>query len=459
MLTSIRLENFKSWQELAIPLAPITLLFGTNSSGKSSILQALLMLKQTVNSFDRSQRLNFGGGDRDYVDLGNFRDLAYKHQEDILIGLNMEWFSTASTKNAYYYLRNKNDLINKFFYNVSWKLDRHKNVIIPEVYYKQISTVDIEDAYLLNISKKGKYILTRKSKFRNIDEVLKRNKSLVNLYSCYDIEYKSLFYDSKRVNKHDFINLQHLSNIKISLEELLDSLHYLGPLRSHPRRNYLWRNSTPHLIEPSGENTIELLIASVRKDQTLLNEVKTWMIQLGLIQDLKLEALDKDKRFYQVQVKVGDSYSALLDVGFGISQVLPVITLLFFAPEGSILLLEQPELHLHPSAQSVLADLMLYVAETRKLQLIVESHSEHLLTRLQRRVAESENGFATPDTVKAYFCHMTDQGAQIEDVQIDHYGQIQNYPEKFFGDSSGDLSALTRAALARRRVELKRDQA
>ncbi|MCU0496861.1 MAG: AAA family ATPase [Anaerolineae bacterium] len=65
MLTSIHLENFKSWQELEIQLAPITLLFGTNNSRKFSVLQALLMLKQTVNSFDRSQRLNFGSDDHD----------------------------------------------------------------------------------------------------------------------------------------------------------------------------------------------------------------------------------------------------------------------------------------------------------------------------------------------------------------------------------------------------------
>ncbi|MCU0496862.1 MAG: DUF3696 domain-containing protein [Anaerolineae bacterium] len=236
------------------------------------------------------------------------------------------------------------------------------------------------------------------------------------------------------------------------------SIHYLAALRSYPQRNYLWRDTIPHIIEPSGKNAIELLIVSTHRETELLENVTEWMIKLGLIQDLKLEALDKEHRFYQLQVQVANSHSALFDVGFGISQVLPVITLLFFAPEGSILLLEQPELHLHPRAQSVLADLMLHVAETRHLQLIVESHSEHLLTRLQRRVAESENGFATPDNVKAYFCRMTDQGAHIEDVCMDQYGQIQNYPDNFFGDNSGDLDALTDAALARRRAELRRNQ-
>ena len=75
MLRRIALENFKSWRKLDIELAPITLLFGANSSGKTAILQSLLMLKQTAQGFDPGQHINFGGGDRDYVDLGSYREM------------------------------------------------------------------------------------------------------------------------------------------------------------------------------------------------------------------------------------------------------------------------------------------------------------------------------------------------------------------------------------------------
>ena len=75
MLRRIGLRNFKCWKELDIELAPITLLFGANSSGKSAILQSLLMLKQTARGIDPGQHINFGGSDRDYVDLGSYRDL------------------------------------------------------------------------------------------------------------------------------------------------------------------------------------------------------------------------------------------------------------------------------------------------------------------------------------------------------------------------------------------------
>lgn len=84
----------------------------------------------------------------------------------------------------------------------------------------------------------------------------------------------------------------------------------------------------------------------------------------------------------------------LPDVGFGISQVLPVLVQCFYAPEGSIILIEQPEIHLHPNAQSTLADVMIDVINSkengtdRDIQLVIETHSEHFLRRLQRRIAE-----------------------------------------------------------------------
>lgn len=94
MLTRMKLENFKSWRELDIELAPLTLLFGTNSSGKTSILQALLLLKQTVNNFDRTQHINFGGSDRDYVDFGSYQDLVYGHDEQNKVGVGLDWEDT-----------------------------------------------------------------------------------------------------------------------------------------------------------------------------------------------------------------------------------------------------------------------------------------------------------------------------------------------------------------------------
>jgi len=130
--------------------------------------------------------------------------------------------------------------------------------------------------------------------------------------------------------------------------------------------------------------------------------------------------------------------------------VLPVIVQLFFVPEGSIVLLEQPEIHLHPGAASLLGDLFLDVAERRNLQLIIESHSEHLLARLQRRVAEGEKAFATPDKLALYFCELRDGAAHARPVEVNEMGEVVEWPERFFGDLTGDVMAMAQAAARRR---------
>lgn len=139
--------------------------------------------------------------------------------------------------------------------------------------------------------------------------------------------------------------------------------------------------------------------------------------------------------------------TGLVDVGFGVSQVLPAVVLLYYVPEGATVLMEQPEIHLHPAVQSGLADVMLSVARARNVQIVVESHSEHLLRRLQRRVAE---GTADPDDVKLYFVSAPNGVAQASDLSLNRYGEVENWPEGFFGDEVGEVAAIAKEGLTRR---------
>jgi predicted ATPase len=142
----------------------------------------------------------------------------------------------------------------------------------------------------------------------------------------------------------------------------------------------------------------------------------------------------------------------ITDVGFGVSQVLPVLVLCYYAPEGSTIILEQPEIHLHPSVQAGLADVFIDAIKTRKIQIIVESHSEHLLRRLQRRIAEEKDGLSSQD-IKLYFCNSKQDGSSsLTTLEIDDFGNIANWPENFFGDEIGDLFAMTEAAMKRQIV-------
>ena len=144
---------------------------------------------------------------------------------------------------------------------------------------------------------------------------------------------------------------------------------------------------------------------------------------------------------------------SLADVGFGISQVLPVLVQCFYAAAGSTLVFEQPELHLHPRAQSELGDLFVDAihaeedGKPRDIQVLIESHSEHLLRRIQRRIAE---GRLKPADAALYFCSPGPEGSRIEELKLDEDGNITNWPENFFGDEMGDLVAMTEAAMRRK---------
>src|SRR5690606_11007155 len=131
-----------------------------------------------------------------------------------------------------------------------------------------------------------------------------------------------------------------------------------------------------------------------------------------------------------IRSQPGASEVLLTDVGFGVSQVLPIITLLQYVPEGSTVVLEQPEIHLHPLAQSALADVMIQAAIHRKVQVIFESHSEHLLLRLQRRIAEQS---VSSEDIRLYFCDAPRDVSALTPLELALYGNILNWPDKFMG--------------------------
>jgi predicted ATPase len=135
---------------------------------------------------------------------------------------------------------------------------------------------------------------------------------------------------------------------------------------------------------------------------------------------------------------------AFTDIGFGVSQVLPVITLCYYVPERSIVILEQPEIHLHPAVQMALADAIIDAVKTRSIQVIIESHSEHFLLRLQRRIAEKE---LTPNDARLYFCELQGGESHLLPLQVDNSGNILNYPPDFFGDPLQETLERRKAAL------------
>jgi predicted ATPase len=165
---------------------------------------------------------------------------------------------------------------------------------------------------------------------------------------------------------------------------------------------------------------------------------------------MSLLPISEKREDYEVRMKQTPVSAEVLlpDVGFGVSQILPVLVLCAYAEEGSILLLEQPEMHLHPSAQSELADVIIDAVRKRKLQVIVESHSEHFLRRLQLRIAREE--LSSRDAA-LYFCHMENGESKAELLRLTEDGYVKNWPPNFFGDEMADIVGMTEASIGRRR--------
>jgi predicted ATPase len=254
-----------------------------------------------------------------------------------------------------------------------------------------------------------------------------------------------------------------LSDFELAFEEFFDRVFYLGPLREYPRREYTWAGGQPEDVGRRGERAVDALLAARerglmisrgkgRPRWSLEEYVAWWLRELGLIHAFSVEPVAEGSTLYRVRVQqTPDAPMVLLtDVGFGVSQILPVLVLCYYVPEGSTILLEQPEIHLHPRVQAGLADVLIDAIKVRKIQIVVESHSEHLLLRLQRRIAEQEKGFTNAHTA-LYFCDVQDGSSRLLPLDLDEYGNIRNWPKGFFGDAFEETAAMTRAAMERKR--------
>lgn len=455
MISQIKIANFKSWRSTGeVRLAPITVFFGSNSSGKTSLLQALLMMKQTVESPDRAQTLNLGGDDRSLVDLGTFQDIAFGHDDSLELDFGVRWNLPGT-----FVAENSSDPTNPLFKAnelgfdacVKWlssekgKLGR---IVSRSMAYEagghRFSMVPKENEY-------SEFDLISESDGVEFKRTRGRAWPLPHPAKCYG------FPDQVRAY---FQNAGFLSDLELEFEQLFSRVFYLGPLREHPRRQYAWSGARPTDMGRRGERVIEALLASREsghryskgrghKRRTLEELVADQLKVLGLIDSFRVKPITDGGKLFQVRVKrqPGSAEVLLTDVGFGVSQILPVVTLCHYAPEGSTILLEQPEIHLHPSVQAGLADVIIEAAKSRSVQIIVESHSEHLLRRIQRNIAEEK--IENKDTA-LYFCGMDRGASRLTSLSVDVFGTIENWPAEFFGDEFGEIAATQRAAAKRK---------
>lgn len=455
MLTRLQIKNFKAWKDTGeVRLAPLTVLFGVNSSGKSSLGHLLLGLKQTAASPDRRRALNTGD-EASLIDLGTFRECLHKHDPKAELEFMLDW----SLPEA---LEISNPLDSRQKYKGNGLLirstiaeDGKGQPQVRRLQYELHGEGGPSLRTTFSHAEEGKTQLEAKP-YRLV-RAQGRGWPLGPAEKFYRLSDRSL----ARYQNADF-----LTDFALVVEENFASLSYLGPLRDHPRRLYGWSGNTPVDVGSKGEYSVAAMLAADAEGRKINRGyrkktygfsafIAKWLQDLGVIESFALKRTAKGREDYEVRVKTmgGSTSVALPDVGFGVSQVLPALVQAFYCPAGSTVWMEQPEIHLHPQVQAELADVFISAIRAyengrpRSVQLIIETHSEHFLNRLQRRIAEEE---LTPEEVAIYFATPRTEGAELRELEVNEYGDILNWPDDFFGDEMGDIVARTVAAAKRR---------
>jgi predicted ATPase len=448
MLKSLRIKNFKAWKDTGeIRLAPITVFFGGNSAGKTSLLQFLLMLKQTAESSDRRRVLN-PGDSYTAVELGTFQDLIFEHDLRRKLEFHLSWSAPKPIRFV--------DPVHKTEY-CSDVIDFSANIFSQD-------EVQFVESFEYRLQMEGAETASIRFARQNSKHEYKLTSGAYNLKRiqgrAWPLPPPTRFYGFPEEVQAYYQNAAFANDLVLALEQQLKRLMYLGPLRDFPKRNYPWAGDAPEHVGNDGDGAIEALLAGVnRKISRGVNKkaypfqevVAGWLKRLGLLESFKATRIAKNRKEYEVRVRTPNSPKEvdLPDVGFGISQVLPVVVESFYVAPHSTVIIEQPELHLHPKVQTELADLFIEAIHSREngtdraVQFIIESHSEHFLQRLQRRIAEEE---LAPEDVAIYFCEADAQGSKLRELRVNLLGEIDGWPENFFGDPMADLYARMEAA-------------
>ena len=435
-------------------LSSMTALFGANSSGKTALLQWLLMLKQTVESTDSSRVLHTGDK-RSYVDLGTPYDIIYGHQLPGVLEFSLCWDMLKPLRILNPEREGRQTLFSFKEMQFSASIDVSPDVVQVSQFMYAFKYRDTR--YNFGMKRQDSEVSNNgKDEYVLVADPFGAKRTRGRAWPL-PLPIKSYGFPDQV--KAYYQNVGFVSEFVLAFEQLLRGVYYLGPLREYPHRRYVWAGEQPQDVGVRGELAVPALLATRKwgmifsrgrgeRKQTVEERVAEWLQKLGLIFSFSLEPIAENRNDYEVRVRQSKNAPEVLitDVGFGVSQILPVLVLCFYAPRGSTVILEQPEIHLHPSVQAGLADVLLDAIKTRGIQIILESHSEYLLRRLQRRIAE---GVLLSDETALYFTKVEQGVSRLDALQLDGLGNITNWPENFFGDEMEDLVAMAEAAMQR----------
>lgn len=455
---SLILENFKKYEKKVINLDPaITLLVGPNSSGKSSIIKAILGIKQSLSQSNEGEVF---AGLGEYVDLGTYADYVYNHDKSKSISVGLKFGNYNDYAPKTFMLRQLHDLISlktfmlKFTFDYDYSTDqaRIKTIIVElasDRYsgeYCRIERKQTRSTYRFSLNNT---FLTMLDKFDTEHDIFDRPTELLDRY--VDLIHISKFKfteGSKKAVNHEMRYARYIfENLtEIASNILTKETFYLGPLRKSPSRSYV-RTAHNVAVGPTGEHTPSVLANLQKKKQKATTGKSVYTGNLELLNKWLNEIFPGNKLNActieeLVKLKVtSENISGLTlsdnisDVGFGMSQVVPVLVQAAVMAPGNTLVIEQPELHLHPMAQHALARIIADAAKTGR-RFIIETHSEHFIRGLQVAISENaiEASMGIPNTALNTI-YIYGVPIKLKYLEIDNSGSYrEEWPSGFFDE-------------------------
>lgn len=486
MLTGFRVQNFKAFHDTPlIGIKPLTLLSGINSSGKSTIIQALLLLKQTLES-PPSSALAPGKGRLLNQSLGdNFNDFIFGRPslEDARLIYHLSFAFDADRDSILYDDCRKlfddveqpcpeGELTANFWITFQWGSFGHRGRPTVRVSELRIHLALSEKALVgLEISPAGTggtYIVKS-----DHDETASFLREMA--FSSLEIDGLSNFLpDAFIVNSQPLLFEPEPIPVSFSRlfrdcfaavrRDLSDEIYYLNSFREPPSRIYTTGQTSGGMLEPDGSNFAEVLWQlrdedvqfvhlGVGRKHMPLAEMTDYVLRevLELRQTVQVEQAAKDILEVRVQTLGPHPFAvALTDVGLGYNQILPVVVQGLLTPPSGLVIFEQPEIHLHPDVQAKLISFFVGLARAER-RVLVETHSSHMIEYLCLEIARDDTNWLA-NNAQALFIHAPDaayESARIEPIEITPYGEILNWPTHFLPDVAALDEEIIKAGFAK----------
>ncbi|AUD00913.1 AAA family ATPase [Spirosoma pollinicola] len=417
LINSLALKNFKCFEELDVKFAPITLLTGANSSGKSSLINAILAVLQT------EQFPFYLSPNGKYVNMGSFEEIV---------------FNKDSSKNILLEFHLQSRQLNRLYFNTIWKNDDNG---LPTLQNLDIKNKRLElsirlksERYFINMTLLKDKLFSENLLIKSIKNISKNEFSISKEGNLVfnDVEFSSA---DKMIKNFilpvlDIFRSVNIGGIGVSSIALGYHLfNYIGSFRLPPERTYYQKAKAQEKIDPDGNNYIDQIIEWEETSPEKLIELTEVMQKIELFTEIRSNKSKGGRFELNVKISSKSSYTPLSDVGFGISQFLPIIVADLQLPRNSCLAISQPEIHLHPKIQAQFGNYLANQINRTEKQYIVETHSEYLLNRIRLLLVTGE---LKPNQVRVLYFENDGVKSTAHDVEFATDGQIKGAPQGFF---------------------------